>query len=67
MILCVFIFQDPTVITTIGELLHAAIAEGRPKKVEALLCQGAKVNFKYRVSSVKEIEKRHSQLLLRHF
>ena len=57
MMLCVLIFQDPTVITTIGELLHAAVAEGRPKKVEALLCQGAKVDFKDKVSSVKEIEK----------
>ena len=65
--LCVLIFQAPTVITTIGELLHAAVAEGNFKKVEALLCQGAKVDFKNRVSSVKEIEIRHSQLLLRHF
>ena len=65
--LCVFIFQDPRVITTIGELLHAALAESRPKKVEALLHQGAKVDFNNRVSSLKEIEIQHSQLLLRHF
>ena len=67
LMLCVFIFQDPRFITTIGELLHATVAEGNPKKAEALLRQGAKVDFKNRVSSVKEIEIQHSQLLLRHF
>ena len=56
--LCVFIFQDPRVITNIGELLHGAVAEGRPKKVEALLRQGANVDFKNKVSLVKEIYKR---------
>ena len=56
--LCVFIFQDPRVIITIGELLHTAVAEGRLKKVEALLRQGANVDFKNKVSLVKEIYKR---------
>ena len=56
--LCVFIFQDPRFFITIGRLLHAAAAEGRPKKVEALLRQGANVDFKNKVSLVKEIYKR---------
>ena len=56
--LCVFIFQDPRVIITISELLHATAAEGRPNKVEALLREGANVNFKNKVSLVKEIYNR---------
>ena len=56
--LCVFIFQDPGVNITIGELLHTAAAEGNSKQVEALLRQGANVDFKNKVSLVKEIYKR---------
>ena len=52
--LFVFIFQDDIVVNTIGELFLAAVAEGKTKKIEALLRQGAEVNFKNTVSSVKK-------------
>ena len=48
--LFVFIFQNDIVVNTIEELFLAAVVEGKTKKIEALLRQGAEVNFKNTVS-----------------